>query len=185
MKRVPGPPTRRPCRACDLFLILALLLALPIASSAAEFDATWRSHDTSLFREARFAMASALADFNGDSELDLAIANWWAPSKMTVILTEGSGNFSPPAYYPMQSFMGSLDVVAADINRDGHPDLVASNTGANYEGTALSYFRNLGNGTFAPQVLAPAATGSLRGPIGLAAGARTCGAKVPLPRFRK
>lgn len=92
---------------------------------------------------------TALADLDGDGDLDIAAVQRWA-NRMTVILNQGNGNFSAFTAYPVGPDAGAYynpaAVVAADFDRDGDIDLATANAG-NY---TWSYFRNYGNGTFAP-----------------------------------
>jgi hypothetical protein len=64
----------------------------------------------------------AVADFNGDHNLDLAIANSEGGS-ISVLLGNGDGTFQTPVNYPI-AFCGW--VTAADVNGDGKLDLVAA-----------------------------------------------------------
>ncbi|HVS10078.1 MAG TPA: VCBS repeat-containing protein [Planctomycetota bacterium] len=141
-----------------------LLVAASASAQFGDFETGWIGYDTSTYLQARFAVAAVLEDLDGDGDLDLAVANWWSPSRVTVILNRGNGRFDGPAYYPLLAFKGSLDIAAADFDGDGHVDLVAPNTGANYEGSVVSLLRNHGDGTFAAHQTFQAGTG----PVGLA-----------------
>jgi hypothetical protein len=69
--------------------------------------------------------AVAVADFNGDGRLDLAVANQFPPS-VSLLLGAGDGTFGPQRQYmiPVSS------LAAADLNGDGRADLVvATNNG--------------------------------------------------------
>jgi hypothetical protein len=84
------------------------------------------------------------ADFNGDGNLDLAVANSNSGS-VSILLGDGTGNFQPAvdyaANYPWWIAVG-------DFNGDGKPDIVT----ANVFGGSLSVLINNGDGTFAPYV---------------------------------
>src|SRR5207249_3546751 len=68
----------------------------------------------------------AVADFNGDGKPDLAVANL-ASSNVTILLGNGSGNFTEAAGSPVS--VGSLprSVAVGDFNGDGKPDLAVAN----------------------------------------------------------
>ncbi len=72
----------------------------------------------------RFVVA---ADFNGDSKLDLASANFFADNVSVLINTSQAGttNFAPKQDFP--TGVGPLGLAAADFNRDGKIDLAAVN----------------------------------------------------------
>src|SRR6185503_21085350 len=76
-------------------------------------------------------------DFNEDGNLDVAAGA--GQYGTAVMLGNEDGSFMPPSFYPYGSY-GANGVKAADLNGDGHMDLVASNR---------VLFGN-GNGTFTP-----------------------------------
>ena len=83
----------------------------------------------------------ASADFNGDGKLDVALAN---SSTVVVALGRGDGTFNAPASYPVSTI--AVSIVSADINHDGHPDIVASGAGVGSQGTSV--LLGVGDGTF-------------------------------------
>lgn len=96
-----------------------------------------------------YSTSIALADFNGDGKLDIALTNSGGPtSAVAIVLGNGDGTFQTP---PVLFSAGLLPagVVSLDVNGDGKPDLaVAGGYGV------LSYFSltvliNQGDGTFA------------------------------------
>ncbi len=90
------------------------------------------------------------ADFDDDGKLDIAVelgalATPPSATQFTTVVLSGQGN---GAFSKAQESFGLLNAAAADINRDGIPDLV----GYSYEN---GFFVRLGNGdgTFQPDVL--------------------------------
>ncbi len=85
----------------------------------------------------------AVADFNRDGRLDLAVANF-ANGNITILLGNGDGTFS--AAENGTTVVGTYPyfVVAGDFNNDGIPDLVVANTGSN----SITVLLGNGDGTF-------------------------------------
>jgi hypothetical protein len=70
------------------------------------------------------AKAPAIGDFNGDGNLDLAVADYDAAGKKNVVgvfLGNGDGTFQKVVYYGVPYFNG--DATAADLNGDGNLDI--------------------------------------------------------------
>ena len=88
------------------------------------------------------------ADFNGDGDLDLAIANYGS-NIIRVALGKGDGTFNLVPDLVVGSNPTSL--VSGDFNGDGIPDLAVTNSG---DGTVEILLGN-GNGTFAPASVQP------------------------------
>ena len=84
-----------------------------------------------------------VADFDGDGNLDLAVACYGA-NAAGVLLGNGDGTFLPIDLYAAGA--GPISVTTGDLNRDGVPDLVVTNLNAN----SLSLFQGNGDGTFLP-----------------------------------
>jgi phospholipase C len=101
----------------------------------------------------------ARADFNGDSKLDLAIANSGS-NTLSILLGNGDGTFtlkSTPA-----TGHNPTAVAAGDFNADGKVDLAV----ANQVDSTLTILLGAGDGTFIAQPVAPA-TGA--GPVAVSA----------------
>jgi hypothetical protein len=64
------------------------------------------------------------ADFDGDSHLDLAVANA-ASGNVSIYLGDGTGAFTGPTQISVGSW--PISIVSADFNKDGHPDLATAN----------------------------------------------------------
>lgn len=73
-----------------------------------------------------------VADFNGDGNLDLAIANHDA-KYLTLLLGDGHGGFSPAPGSPVTVLSNphTHGVAAGDFNGDGHRDLVTDSWAEN------------------------------------------------------
>jgi len=72
--------------------------------------------------------STAVGDFNGDGNLDLAVANRFSGS-LSILLGDGTGNFSS-ASSPATGASPS-SVAAGDFNGDGKLDLAVTNSGDN------------------------------------------------------
>ena len=66
----------------------------------------------------------ATADLNGDGAPDLAIVDSIGKD-ILILLGDGTGHFAPAGGSPIQAGGVPTSVVAADVNADGRPDLVA------------------------------------------------------------
>jgi hypothetical protein len=98
------------------------------------------------------------ADVNGDGKLDLVVANGCLVGVSTicpsngsvgVLLGNGNGSFRPVVTYSSGGLLSWIGV--ADVNGDGHPDLLVANQdgGSNGQGSA-GVLLNRGDGTFLP-----------------------------------
>ena len=91
-----------------------------------------------------FAYSVAVADLNGDGNLDVVVANQCSdrkchePGTVMVLLGVGDGTFGWGAVYPSGGYMTD-NVVIGDVNGDGHPDIVTANpcTFREYPGVCL------------------------------------------------
>jgi VCBS repeat protein len=87
----------------------------------------------------------AVADFNGDGHLDLAVA-LYDTNQVVVLQGNGDGTFQPPAVYG--TGINPSVIAVADFNGDGAPDMVISDNGDNTVSELLN--NNDGSGTFQP-----------------------------------
>src|SRR6266850_50589 len=90
--------------------------------------------------------AIAIADFNLDGRLDVAVANAGAPvgESRAISILLGSGDGSLLQGETLQAGRSTSSVASGDFNNDGRADLAASNTGSN----DISVFLGQGDGTF-------------------------------------
>jgi Bacterial Ig-like domain (group 3)/FG-GAP-like repeat len=71
-------------------------------------------------------------DYNGDGHIDLAVSNYDytnATGNVEILLGGGTGAFAPTAQSPITVGLEPDDVVTADFNGDGKPDLAIPNSG--------------------------------------------------------
>ena len=93
----------------------------------------------------------AVADFNGDGKLDLAVTNY--AGSISILLGNGDGTFQPATtIYFSQTTPNA--VAAGDLNGDGKQDLVVAGKGATID--TISVFLGNGDGTFQSPVNYPA-----------------------------
>ena len=92
----------------------------------------------------------AVADFNHDQKLDLVLVNPPANSSqgnISVLIGKGDGTFNNPVQYA--AAVGTNSLTVADLNGDGTPDVVATNSDTSFVTTgAVSVFIGKGDGTF-------------------------------------
>jgi hypothetical protein len=86
------------------------------------------------------AASLAIADFNGDGKLDVALSGI---SQTTILLGKGDGTFTEA---PNPPTISSLQLVAADFNGDGKIDLAA----VGCTGNSVTILLGNGDGTFTP-----------------------------------
>ena len=97
-----------------------------------------------------------IGDVNGDGKPDLVVGSTFQNNQcdvsgdgaVGVLLGNGDGTFQPPVSYDSGGYntQGRItgSVAMADLNGDGHPDLVVANSDSNSVGVLL----NNGDGTF-------------------------------------
>jgi hypothetical protein len=87
----------------------------------------------------------ALADFDGDSKLDAAVANSGS-NAVAILLGSGTGGFT--AKSQANTSIGANAVAVGDWNGDGHLDLAVANSGTVAAGGSVSVLLGNGDGTF-------------------------------------
>ncbi len=82
------------------------------------------------------------ADFSGDGRPDVAVCTGsGGAAGVAIFLNKGDGTLLSPVVYGTGSGV-TLGLASIDLNRDGHPDLVA------FSNSGLNVLLNTGNGTF-------------------------------------
>jgi len=93
----------------------------------------------------------AAADFNRDGNQDVVVmANNYSvdASKGEVFLGTGKGGFEPPKSVAVSGQFAVLACAAADLNRDGNPDLILSLGDSTGKNTGVAVYLGAGDGTF-------------------------------------
>lgn len=97
-------------------------------SASAEMDELWLNDGSAVFTPTTQMLSTdwnegaALADLDGDDDLDLFLANWFGSD--SVWLNDGSGTFTPTNQ--VLSGSGSLDVALADVDGDDDLDAIVA-----------------------------------------------------------
>lgn len=95
------------------------LLTPALVQAVVDFDPARRD-----FVCGRLARDVAPIDFNSDGHLDLACVRFTVPGVVTLLEGDGRGNFRFFGELPAGD--GATAILSADINEDGHPDLVTT-----------------------------------------------------------
>ncbi|PYJ98289.1 MAG: hypothetical protein DME23_12535 [Verrucomicrobia bacterium] len=107
----------------------------------------------------------AVGDFNGDSKLDLAVANRgsypnFTDGNVSVLVGKGDGTFQAAVNYSTGAI--PLSIVVGDFTGDGEPDLAVANGGSYtygfFSGGSVSVLSGKGDGTFKAPVRYDAGT---------------------------
>jgi hypothetical protein len=107
-----------------------------------------------------------VGDFNGDGNLDLAVADLEANS-VSVLLGDGTGHFGPTSFIPKPVAVGSgpTSIAVGDFNSDGKLDLAVTNANDN----TVTILLGNGDGTFTEAANSPVLTYQVR-PVSVKAG---------------
>ena len=95
----------------------------------------------------------AIADVNHDGHPDILVGNS-GDSTLSVLLNDGHRHFSPAPGSPFPCGKNPNDIVVADMNADGNPDILIANTGTPY----ITILLGDGRGGFTPAPHSPFAT---------------------------
>jgi len=148
-------------------LLFSVWAAVPALAGDGLLQSPSRSFHTGdqVLSEAYRPNGQALADLDGDGDLDVALAhvgNFLEP-RFSVHLNRGDGTFADPVTY--RTVGETMDVVAADLDGDADVDLAFAQSYFGVSGSWVLVFLNDGSGVFGPEQ--KFATGI--GPTGIAA----------------
>ena len=118
-------------------LILVFITAVTPFLSTASHAGGFQPPTT--YTAGNFPSAVAIADFNGDGKLDMAVSN--QGGAVSIFLNNGNGIFGAASSFG--SGHNRLAIATADFDGDGKPDLVT----ANFD-QSISIFRNTSSGSF-------------------------------------
>jgi hypothetical protein len=137
-------------------------------------DGTFTEATGSPFATGKQPSAIVIADFNGDGNLDFAVANK-GDNSISVFEGDGSGGFTP---FPKSPFVlpnivagtetGPVAMVTANFRNRSKPDLAVVNESSNSISILLSSGDNTFDGTFSEATNSPIAVGKT--PVAIAAG---------------
>jgi len=133
-------------------------------------DGTFTQASGSPVSVGAFPFFVAVADFNGDGLADVAVSNE-SDSTVSILLGHGDGTFTQASGSPIPSFnYNPGQVVAADFNGDGVPDLAVANFTPLFPSTVGNVVVMLGkgDGTFTPASGSPITVGTF--PLAMVAG---------------
>lgn len=122
--------------------ICALALATVAGLSSCNMVQVSGFGDAQHFVTGDAPLALAIADFNGDGNLDVVTANS-AQNVVALLLGAGDGTFQLNNTFGAAS--GIKDVTVGDLNEDGHPDVITGN-----DGTISILLNNTGGAFAAP-----------------------------------
>jgi Ca2+-binding RTX toxin-like protein len=144
--RAPSDPPRR-SSALGGAIVATLATLWLVVPTPALAQLSFTSSNFSVGDAAATPIGLAISDLNGDSHLDLAVANsgypFFNPGGVPVLLGDGKGSFTFVKQFNADTRPWA--VAAADFNSDTHPDIAVLNFGS----SDVSVLRGVGDGTFA------------------------------------
>ena len=90
------------------------------------------------------ATALGLGDLDGDGKLDAAVVS--SRNEVNVFISKGDGFFATGTGYAVEQMNGNRSMTVADLNADGHPDVVVANGNPH----TLNILWNAGDGRLTP-----------------------------------
>lgn len=117
------------------------------------------------FASGAYPTGGAIADLDGDGVPDILTANYHGNS-VSVLLGAGDGTFRAAVDYPTAPGAQTQNLAVADLNGDGHPDVVAANLAT----SSVSIFLGRGDGTLDPALDLPVGIAGTSIPFAVALG---------------
>ena len=154
---------RGPMKVAILIVIAGTMTACAAAGGSA--DSPSPDFDQQVMRVGKAPLPIAIADVNHDVKLDIVVGNM-DDGTVSVLLGDGHGHFTPAPGSPFPCNANPNDIAVADMNGDGHPDLVIANTQTPY----ITILLGDGDGGFRPSAHSPFATQSYPHPHGVVVG---------------
>jgi FG-GAP-like repeat len=108
----------------------------------------------------QFPNSIVAANFDGDADQDLAVANG-GPDNLTILRNNGAGNFTEPGTSPEAVGEDPISLTAGDFDGDADPDLAVVNLGAD-----VTILKRAANSNFVEPASSPEAAGP--GPFAIA-----------------
>lgn len=91
----------------------------------------------------------AIADFNVDGKLDVAVTNnFLDPDRISVLIGNGDGTLRAPLTTPRDRLEGAFNMVAADLDGDGIPDVAVADSASTATNARTAVLFGNGDGTF-------------------------------------
>ena len=98
-------------------------------------DGTFRTGPSQIYNQDGAASAVYAGDFNRDGKLDILVVfegnGGWAPAQVYEFIGNGDGSFKSPQLL----FSNFGQMIVADVNNDGHPDIIESAFDMSIDGT--------------------------------------------------
>ena len=130
------------------------------------------------------ATSVVATDLNGDGRPDLATSNSEEAAGVTVLMNTSTPGAATPSFTGPTPFAAGnrpWSIVAADINRDGRPDLATANAGSSGGVAGVTVLLNrTTDGAAVPSFAAPAPVDTGPFPLGVAAADLNADGKVDL-----
>jgi FG-GAP-like repeat/Bacterial Ig-like domain (group 3) len=148
----------KPLRLASLFRVLAFVVGMNALAAGQKLQVKFGA-PTIYETGANDVVSVAVADLNGDGNLDIVVANecnnnFCENGTVSVLLGNGDGTFQPAATYSTGAVLAE-SVEVGDLNGDGIPDLVVTNQCLSFDqfgvcnsDGVVSVLLGVGNGTF-------------------------------------
>jgi hypothetical protein len=134
-----------------------MLESNPVSIYLGNTNGTYTEADTISIQQAPASYPDVIADFNGDGIPDLAIP-LYGSNDIAILLGKGNGTFAQPVMASVPgSIVGVEQIMVADFNGDGIPDLAVI---TNADNQTVDILLGNGDGTFTAETTNPPISGS-------------------------